>query len=492
MWAVILKTIFYWLGIPWAVVALFDVFTTAPFHFIWAIALGLIGIFWSLLSSVYLLLSGNGLPFFGRKSPKILVTCGPYSTSRHPAYFGYIVYTLGFYLLFNPLAIVGWVAEIFSILLLIFVEERSLAKKFPEYAGYKKKKSSLIPLRKWETDRVKDPPFLFAILYIVGKFIIRFFYDVKVYGKAHIPTPPYVMISNHNCYFDPFYIMDAMNVYMKAPLSWAHYERMKWLIDNVGMFPIKRYTTDSTAVLKMVRTLRKKGVVGIFVENERSWDGRPLNVKNGIDRLLETLRMPILPVRIERAHLMWPRWGSHFHKGRVNVVIGKLVDAKDYSKAIDFVLKDTITINSVYKDYRGIESYLWKCPECGTVGGIESSKSGFGCSHCHRKWHFPTVEEVRIMHDSIFPSHFEELPIFDEAIVDGIESTITLTKEQIKIGQNTLPLFSVKATLMESRHDFYIYTGKLFEIRPLSTSPLMWKEWMDFLKKGDTNYWRYR
>ena len=492
MGAIILKTVFYWIGIPLGVITLFDTFAVAPFHSIWGIAFVIFGVFWSLLASVYLLLSGSGLPFFGKRSPRRLVICGPYSMSRHPVYFGYIVYTLGLYLIFNPLAIYAWVVQLFSILLLIFVEESFLVKKFPEYEFYKKKKALLIPLRKWKIDKSKDPPFLFAFLYIIGKFLIRFPYEVRVYGKEKIPNPPYVMISNHNCYFDPFYIMDAMNVYMKAPISWGHYERMKWLIDNVGMFPIKRYTADSSAVFKMVRTLKNGGVIGIFVENERSWDGRPLKVKNGIDRLLKTLKMPILPVRIERAHLMWPRWAKQFHKGRVNVVFGKLTDAKDYSKAINFVLKDTVPVNSIYKDYRGIESYLWKCPECGTAGSIESGKNGFKCLHCHRKWYSPTVEEVRAMHDRIYPSCLEELPIFDEALVNGVESTITLTEHHVKIGQNIIPFSSVKATLVESRYEFYVYTGDLFEIRSRSTSPLMWKEWMDFFKKDDPNYWRYR
>ncbi len=493
MGAIVLKMFLYWIGIPFGIIVLFDIFTAALFHCMWATALVIFGVFWALLSGVYLLLGGSGLPFFGKKSPQRLVTCGPYSMSRHPAYFGYIVYTLGLYLIFNPLAVYGWAAQILSILLLVFIEERSLVKKFPQYGSYRKKTPLLIPLKRWKIDESKDPPFLFAFLYMIGKLLIKFLYEVRAYGKENIPNPPYVMISNHNCYFDPFYIMDAMNVYIKAPLSWGHYERMKWLIDNVGMFPIKRYTADSSAIFKMVRTLKSGGVIGIFVENERSWDGRPLNVKNGIDRLLETLKAPILPVRIERAHLMWPRWAEHFHKGSVKVIIGSVTKSEKYQKALNFVLKDTIPLSAKYKDYRGIESYLWKCPECGTIGSIESNKNGFRCLHCHRRWHSPTIEEVRIMHDRIYPSRFEDLPISDEAFVNGGESTITLSEKQVKIGQNAIPLFSVKAVLVESRHEFYIYTTRLFEIRPQTTSPLMWKEWIDFLKKGDDpNYWRYR
>ncbi len=485
------KFTLYWIVIPTLTVIIADLYGTHP-HLWWGMFFMVSGLFWAALATSYLVIVGIGAPFFGKKAPKVLVKCGPYSMSRHPIYFGYFLYTLGISLFFNLLTLPFILVELFVLFVLISFEEKGLKKKFEDFERYKVSTPLFLPTKRWKIDEAKDPPFLFVFLYMIGKFLIKFFYDVHTVGKENIPTPPYIVVSNHNCYFDPFFIMDAMNVYMKAPLSWAHYENMKWLIDHVGMFPIKRYTADSSAIMKMARALKHGGVAGIFIENERSWDGRPLNVKNGIDRLMNTFKMPILPVRIEGAHLMWPRWASKFSKGMVKVVIGELTPFEDYEKAFEFVLKDTVPPKAVYKDYRGVESYLWKCPACKSISSLKSFKNGFSCQRCGKSWIKPSVEQLRKMHDDIYPRDVTELPIEDVALVNDKEMKISLNERQIVFGNEKIELSKVKAFLVESRHEFYLYSKELYEVHPRKTSPLMWKEWVDFLKKDDENYWRYR
>ncbi len=483
----IIKTLIYWVGIPFGTIAFFNILSKFSIH-LWGIALVIFGIFWASLATAYLILDGHGTPFFGKHSPKRMVTCGPYSMSKHPIYFGYTVYTLGLVFLFNITLVWIWMPSVLFLIILSFFEERKLLKKFPEYAEYKKGKPYFIPLKRWRVDLTAQPPFLFAFLYIIGKILILFMYDVKSVGKENIPDSPYLIVSNHSSYFDPFYIMDVNNSYIRSPVSWSHYDDMKWLLNNVGMFPVKRYTVDTSAIIRIVRTLGKGGIVGLFVESERNWDGKPLNVKKGTVHFLESVKVPILPMRIEGAHLAWPRWAKHFHVGKIKVVIGEAVSSKEYQKALDFVFKDTIPQDSRYKDYRGIESYLWQCPNCGAIGSIKSFKHGFECLHCHEKWISPTIKEVRTLHEKIRPKSTENLPISDEAIVNGMKSKISLFADRMKIGEEILQLSSMRSVLVESSHELYIYTKKLFKILPHKTSALMWKEWIDLLKKDDSDY----
>ncbi len=488
----VLKILFYWVIIPFGTIGMFSVFPKSPIHTIWGIILIIFGIFWSFLAMSYLVLDGHGAPFWGKSSPKKIVTCGPYSMSKHPIYFGYMLYTLGFVLLFNFTLIWPWLAEVIFITILSLVEEHKLSKKFPEYVEYKKGKPCFVPLRKWEVDLTAHPPFLFAFLYLVGKILIRFMYDVKSTGIKKIPDPPYLVVSNHSSYFDPFYLMDVANSYIRSPVSWSHYNDMKWLLNNVGMFPVKRYTADTSATIKILRTLKKGGIVGLFVENERNWDGKPLRIKKEICHLLGSAKVPILPMRIEGAHIAWPRWAKHFHLGRIRVVIGKVATPKEYQSALDFVLKDTVPQNACYKDYRGIESYLWRCPNCGAIASIRSFKHGFECFSCHKNWKFPKIGEVREFHRKIQPNSSSNLPIVDKAIVNGEKFQISLFEDHFDFGKDRIEILSIKSALVESSHELYIYTGKLFKIVPNKTSPLMWKEWIDYLKKDDPDYWGYR
>lgn len=488
----IIKTLIYWIAIPFGMIAIFNISSKAPSHLIWGIGPMIFGMFWSSLATAYLILDGHGTPFFGKYSPKRMVTCGPYSMSRHPIYFGYMIYTLGLVMLFNLTLIWIWIPSVFFMFILSLLEEHKLLKKFPNYAIYRKSKPHFIPLKKWSVNPTMQPPFLFAFLYMIGKILILFMYDIKSVGKEKIPDPPYLIVANHSSYFDPFYLMDTNNSYMRSPVTWSHYNDMKWLLNNVGMFPVKRYTIDTSAIIKIIRTLKSGGIIGLFVENERNWDGRPLKIKNSIIHFLESVKVPILPVRIEGAHLAWPRWAKHFHVGRIKVVIGKAINPEEYQRALDFVLKDTVPQSSHYKDYRGIESYLWQCPDCGTIGSIKSFKRGFECSHCHRIWFSPSVGEVREIHNKIYPKSTEELPISDEAIVNEKKSKISLFADRFRVAEENLQISAVKAALVESRHEFYIYTKKLLKIVPSKTSPLMWKEWIDFLKRDDPDYWSYK
>jgi len=457
-----------------------DFFVIPTITFKWAMAFVVIGLLWSAISSAYLILDGHGTPF-NEKPPKKLVKSGPYSMTRHPIYLGFIFYVLGLSLYFNIFSLWIWAAIVILIVVHALIEDKNIANKFQDAKAYESSTPFLLPMRKWKTNPITEPPFLYAFMFLVGKFIVPFFFDVRIIGKENIPEGPYVVISNHTSYPDPLFVIDALNSYVRFPITSAHYDKFAWFFDMVGMFPIKRYTVDVPAIMKFTKTMKSGGIIGIFPEGERNWDGRPLEIPEGVVRLLKMSPNPILPVRIDDAHLLWPRWAKRLQKGIVKVEIGKPVDSKDYSKAIDYIFFD-IFEDKKYADYRGIEKYIWKCPSCKTVGSIKSFKNGFGCAKCGTKWLTPTVEKVRNLHDSIEFSA-EDLPLSDSVIVNGKKSGMTLYESKIEIGDKTLLLSEIQSFLTESNTSVYIFSNELFIIHPLNTSSLMWKEYFDFLRK---------
>ncbi len=467
--------------LPIFLVVMTDFFAPPTITFKWAIALVIFGILWSAISSAYLILDGHGTPF-KEKPTKRLVRSGPYSMSRHPVYFGFILYVLGLSLYFNLFSLWIWALIVILIVIKALIEDKSMINKFQDAKAYQRSTPFLLPMKRWKVDPITEPTFLYAFMFLVGKFIVPFFFDVRIRGKEKIPEGPYAVISNHTSYPDPLFVIDALNSYVRFPITTAHYEKFAWFFDRVGMFPIKRYTVDVPAIMKFTKTMKSEGIIGIFPEGERNWDGRPLEVPEGVIRLLKMSPNPILPVRINEAHLLWPRWAKKLQKGIIKVEIGDPVDPQNYLKAFDYIFWDSFK-DKKYADYRGIEKYLWKCPSCKTFGTIKSFKNGFRCDNCGAQWLTPTVEKVRGLHDSIEFS-FEDLPLHDNAIVNGKKSKITLYKSKIEIGDKTISLSEIQSFLTESNKSIYIFSSGLFIIHPLKTSSLMWKEYFDFLKKA--------
>ncbi len=465
--------------LPFFFITITNFFVAPTVTFKWAIALIVFGILWSAVSSAYLILDGHGTPF-KEKPPKKLVTSGPYSMSKHPIYFGFMIYTLGLSLYFNPFSLWIWALLVILIVIHALIEDKSIIKKFQD-AEYEKSTPLLLPIKKWKVNPIIEPPFLYAFMFLVGKFIVPFFFDVRISGREKIPEGPYVVISNHTSYPDPLFVIDALNSYVRFPITSAHYEKFAWFFDRVGMFPIKRYTVDVPAIMKFTKTMKSGGIIGIFPEGERNWDGRPLEIPEGVVRLLKMSPNPILPMRIDDAHLLWPRWAKTLKKGVVRVEIGDPVDPKDYQKAFDYVFFDTFK-DEIYASYVGIEKYVWKCPSCKTIGTIKSFKDGFKCDKCASQWSMPKVGEVRRLHDSIEIST-EDLPLSDDAIVNGKKSKIVLYESKMEIGDKQFLLSEIQSFLVESNKIIYIFTGELFVIQPLNTSLLMWKEYFDVLRK---------
>lgn len=75
-----------------------------------------------------------------------LVARGPYAYIRHPMYTGLLLFGLALVLAApNPLRIAFWLVLLVDLVLKLRYEERLLAAKFLEYAGYRERTKKLIP-----------------------------------------------------------------------------------------------------------------------------------------------------------------------------------------------------------------------------------------------------------------------------------------------------------------------------------------------------------
>jgi 1-acyl-sn-glycerol-3-phosphate acyltransferase len=98
---------------------------------------------------------------------------------------------------------------------------------------------------------------------------------------------------------------------------------MARLLPHIYVFPVRRYQIDPQAVRTVLRRLGAGHGIMIYVEGERTWDGRLQPPRLGTIRLLLKAGVPVIPCRIEGSYEVWPRWHRKVRPGIVRVSFGK-------------------------------------------------------------------------------------------------------------------------------------------------------------------------
>jgi 1-acyl-sn-glycerol-3-phosphate acyltransferase len=107
------------------------------------------------------------------------------------------------------------------------------------------------------------------------------------------------------------------------------------LLTQLYSFPVRRFETDPQAVRQVLRRLAAGNGVVIYLEGERSWDGRLQAPRYGTVRLALKAGVPIIPVRIDGAYDAWPRWDRKIKRARIRIEFRKPIQLPKAEKKAD-------------------------------------------------------------------------------------------------------------------------------------------------------------
>ena len=148
---------------------------------------------------------------------------------------------------------------------------------------------------------------------------------LHVHGLENVPdSGPFLLIANHQSYLDPVLIQAVVRrpVYSMAKSSEFSSPVTGQLLQRLKSFPVRRFEVDPQAVRIVLRHLEAGRGVGIYIEGERSWDGRLQPARIGTLRVILKAGVPVIPVGISGAYDVWPRWGR-LRRGDVTIRIGE-------------------------------------------------------------------------------------------------------------------------------------------------------------------------
>jgi len=149
---------------------------------------------------------------------------------------------------------------------------------------------------------------------------------LRVRGTENIPsTGPFLLIANHQSVLDPILIQAVCPRVLHTMAKSTQFASppMRWLMAQLQSFPVRRFQIDPQAVRHALRRLAEGQGVGIYIEGERSWDGRLQAPRRGTVRLILRAGVPVVPAAIAGSYEAWPRWDRALRRSDVAIVFGQ-------------------------------------------------------------------------------------------------------------------------------------------------------------------------
>jgi 1-acyl-sn-glycerol-3-phosphate acyltransferase len=145
---------------------------------------------------------------------------------------------------------------------------------------------------------------------------------VDVRGLENIPkSGAFIMIANHQSFLDPILVQAVCPRILHSMAKSTQFASpiFRRLLAQLYSFPVRRFEVDPQAVRQVLRRLKQGNAVIVYIEGERSWDGRLQSPRLGTVRVALKAGVPIVPVRVDGAYEAWPRWHRKIRRNRIRI-----------------------------------------------------------------------------------------------------------------------------------------------------------------------------
>ena len=174
----------------------------------------------------------------------------------------------------------------------------------------------------------------YAFCETVGNVVIWVMGGLYVRGAERVPRQGAVLlVSNHASMLDPVAIGVATprRVLFMTKAELFRIGILRWLLDGVDCFPVKRGSADRSAFKQAIQRLSEGRCLCIFPEGTRSPDGKLLAPEPGAATLGMRMGVKVVPVYVKGSFEMLGV-NRPPTRGRIDVIFG---DPFTFEKGID-------------------------------------------------------------------------------------------------------------------------------------------------------------
>ena len=225
--------------------------------------------------------------------------------------------------------------------------------------------------------------------------------------------PPYIMLCNHNSFYDFYVMMCAIAPYRAIhPAAVDDYIGREYLLRIAGTVPKRKYTADISLLRVARQALKENQIFGIYAEARYSLCGVTEVIPDAIGQLIKHHKVPVVVLNCKGHHIYDPFWGDHkkrFVTGLETTMEQVLTPDEIKNLTPDEITEKVRTAmynddfrwqseNRVKMSYRkraeGLHKVLYQCPHCMTEYKMNSKGADIFCEHCGKRWTLNEYGEI--------------------------------------------------------------------------------------------------
>lgn len=239
-------------------------------------------------------------------------------------------------------------------------------------------------------------------------------------------APPYVVLANHTHLWDPIFIAAGVPEPVHFVTSDEQFRKpiLRHLLPYVGAIPKVKFFSDAQTVKTILKIKKRNGVIGIFPEGARSWDGTTLDILFPTAKLIKSLKLPLVTAVLKGAALARPRWATHSRHGQITVEFEVRLTAEEvmalsveeiYQEIVQGLAHDEYQRQEQQtRPYTGkrlaerIERFLFICPHCHKIGTLQSEDDLLTCKLCNYQTRYTEYGYFEPQSDQLYFSNPKE------------------------------------------------------------------------------------
>lgn len=234
-------------------------------------------------------------------------------------------------------------------------------------------------------------------------------YGIKIDKFKEQGKRAYLILFNHQTAFDQFFVGCSF----KGPVYYVASEDLfskGWVSALirfiVAPIPIKKQSTDVSAVMNCIRVAKEGGTIGMAPEGNRTYSGATGYMNPAIAPLARKLKLPIAIYRIEGGYGVHPRWSDVVRKGKMHSYVSRVIEPEEIAalnneQLYELIQKelyvnegaaDDCFVSDKKAEY--LERAMYVCPDCG-LSEFYSNANEIECKKCHKKIEYREDKSLR-------------------------------------------------------------------------------------------------